>query len=229
MKSLAAALLCLATALTLRAEAEAEAILKAARMNPLGEPIELKAQLRSGSTSVPFRIVVRDGKVSYVFENPDQEILLGLGENEATLQERRGGKTSPVGPARWDDSVRGGLLSYEDLALQFLYWPNPKLLGEEDLERIPSYKIEVQAPSSSSQYGVVRVWIGKENGALVGIEGFDRDGKLIKRFKVVTVQKLGGQWMLKQMRIERLDPATRKVTGRMYLEITGKTEGAPAV
>jgi hypothetical protein len=27
--------------------------------------------------------------------------------------------------------------------------------------------------------------------------------------------------MLKQMRVERLDPATKKVTGRTYLEVTG--------
>ena len=37
-----------------------------------------------------------------------------------------------------------------------------------------------------------------------------RTYKLAKRFEVVSAQKIDGQWMLKQMRVERIDPATRK-------------------
>ena len=205
-----------------RADSEAEAILQAVRVNPLGKPITLDAQLRTGTDKVPFQIAVRDGKISYVFQDPPQEILLGLGEKSSTLEERRGGKSGPVSPARYDDPVRDGVLCYEDLALRFLYWKNPRLLGEEVVETMPAYKIEIQAPPTTSQYGVVRVWIGRQSGALLRIEGYDRNGKMVKFFKVVSGQKLDGQWMLKQMRIERLEPDSRKVTGRTYLEVLGK-------
>lgn len=204
----------------------ARAILEAARVNPLGNPITLNARIRAGSTSVPFEIRVQDGKVIYAFENPAQEILLGLGENSATLEERRGGRTAPISAARFDDSVRGGLLTYEDLALRFLYWPNPRLLGEETIRSFKAYQIEIPAPPGQSQYGVVRVWIARDNGAILRIEGYDTDGRLSKRFEIVSAQKLDGQWMLKQMRIERIDPETRKVTGRTYLEVTGKGDQA---
>ena len=214
-------LLCAALS-SLQAEPDAGQILAAARMNPLGDQIVLNARLRADATVVPFKIQVRDGTVSYVFENPEQEIILGLGEKSATLTERRGGKTSPVSPARYDDSVRGGLLSYEDLALRFLYWPNAKLLGDETIRSRQAYKIEIAAPQTESEYGAVRLWVDKESGALLRIEGYNKDGKLAKRFEVVSAQKLDGQWMLKQMRVERLDPETRKVTGRTYLEVTGK-------
>ena len=206
------------------ADADAEAILQAVRVNPLGKPITLNAQLRTGTDKVPFQIAVRDGKISYIFQNPSQEILLGLGEKSSTLEERSGGKTGAVSPARYDDPVRGGLLSYEDLALRFLYWKNPRLLGEEVVESLPANKIEIQAPPTTSQYGVVRVWIGRESGALLRIEGYDRNGRLAKSFKVVSGQKIDGQWMLKQMRVERLEPESRKVTGRTYLEILGKAD-----
>ena len=206
------------------ADADAEAILQAVRVNPLGKPITLNAQLRTGTDKVPFQIAVRDGKISYIFQNPSQEILLGLGEKSSTLEERRGGKTGAVSPARYDDPVRGGLLSYEDLALRFLYWKNPRLLGEEVVETLPAYKIEIQAPPTTSQYGVVRVWIGRQSGALLRIEGYDRNGRLAKSFKVVSGQKIDGQWMLKQMRVEQLEPEARKVTGRTYLEILGKAD-----
>lgn len=208
----------------LQADPDAEAILQSARVNPLGKPMTLDARLRAGNESIPFRIAVRDGKISYVFQAPDQEILLGLGDRVSTLEERRGGKSGAVAPARYDEPVRGGLLTYEDLALRFLYWKNPRLLGEETVESLPAYKIEIPAPPTASQYGVVRVWIGRDTGALLRIEGYDRSGKLAKSFRVVSGQKIDGQWMLKQMRIERIDPATRKVTGRTYLEVLGKAD-----
>ena len=205
-----------------RADSDAEEILKAARTNPLGRPMVLNAQLRAGGTKVPFQIAVRDGKIAYVFENPAQEILLGLGEDSSTLQERKGGKTQPVAPARYDDSVRGGLLTYEDLAMRFLYWENPKLLGEEKINTRLAYKIEIPAPPTATEYGVVRVWVDKNAGTLMQIEGYGRDGRLSKKFTVVSGQQIDGQWMLKQMRVERLDPETRKVALRTYLEILGK-------
>ena len=214
--------LVLLVAAAARADSDAEEILKAARTNPLGRPMVLNAQLRAGGTKVPFQIAVRDGKIAYVFENPPQEILLGLGEDSSTLQERKGGKTQPVAPARYDDSVRGGLLTYEDLAMRFLYWKNPKLLGEEKINTRLAYKIEIPAPPTATEYGVVRVWVDKNAGTLMQIEGYDRDGRLSKKFTVVSGQQIDGQWMLKQMRVERLDPETRKVALRTYLEILGK-------
>ncbi len=204
------------------ADEAAEAILRAARVNPLGKPLVLDAQLRGGEQKVPFQIAVKDGKISYAFTNPSQEILLGFGEDASTLEERRGGKAQPVSPARFDDSVRGGLLTYEDLALRFLYWKNPKLLGEEKVSGRTAFKIEIPAPPTATEYGVVRVWVDKAQGALLRIEGYDREGRLSKVFVVNSVQEIDGQGMLKQMRVERIDPATRKVALRTYLEILGK-------
>jgi hypothetical protein len=209
-------------AATVHADTEAEEILKSARTNPLGRPVVLNAQLRANGTKVPFQIAVRDGKISYLFENPSQEILLGLGEDSSTLQERKGGRAEPVAPARYDDSVRGGLLTYEDLAMRFLYWKNPKLLGEERVGPSNAYKIEIPGPPTATEYGVVRVWVDKNTGALTKIEGYDRKGRLSKKFTVVSIQKIDGQYLLKSMSVERVDPETRKVALRTYLEILGK-------
>ncbi len=213
--------------MAVRADSDAEAILRAARVNPLGKPVVLDAQLRAGEIKVPFQIAVRDGKISYRFENPPQEILLVLGNDDATLEERKGGRTRPVAPARFDDSVRGGLLTYEDLAMRFLYWKNPRLLGEEKVGPGTAFKIEIPAPAAATEYGAVRVWVDKSQGALMKIEGYDREGRLSKKFTVVTVQQIDGQWMLRQMRVERMDPATRQPALRTYLEILGKA--APQV
>ena len=202
-------------------EPSAEEILAAARMNPVGHAVALRAQLRAGSAKVPFLLEVRDGAVRYLFENPSEEIQLRLEESGSVLEEVKTGGANPVAVARLDDSVRGGLITYEDLALKFLYWKNPELLGSETVRSRDAWKIEVLSPADSSQYGAVRVWIDKASAALLRIEGYDREGKLAKRFEVVSAQKIDGQWMLKQMRVERIDPATRKTTGMTYLEVLG--------
>jgi hypothetical protein len=44
----------------------------------------------------------------------------------------------------------------------------------------------------------------------------------------VSAQKIDGQWMLRQMRVERIDPATRKTTGITYLEVLDALRSAPA-
>ena len=205
------------------AEPDAEAILHAARVNPLGQSISLKAQLRTDSATTPFQIVVDDA-VRYRFENPEQELILELRDDSSSLSERVGGKTAPVRPARFDDPVRGAGITYEDLSLRFLYWKNPKLLGEETIRSRKAWKIELQAARASSQYGVARLWIDQESGALLRIEGYNKDGKLFRRFEVISAQKIDGQWMLKQMRVETVDPETRKIRGRTYLEVLGKTD-----
>lgn len=205
-----------------RGEPDAEAILRAARLNPVGQKISLEAQLRTGSINMPFEIIV-DEAIRYRFQNPDQELILELREDSSSLSERVGGKTAPVKPARYDDSVRGTGITYEDLFLRFLYWKRPKLLGEDTIRSRKAWKIELQAWRTSSQYGVARLWIDQESGALLRIEGYNREGKLLRRFEVISAQKIDGQWMLKQMRVETLDPESNKILNRTYLEVLGKS------
>jgi len=203
-------------------EPEAGEILAAARMNPMGAAVTLEAQLRAGSVKVPFVIEVGEGAVRYGFNDPQQDIVLTLGESGSSLEERRDGSKSAVPVSKFDDSVRGGLITYEDLALRFLYWKNPGILNSETVRSRDAWKIEIPAHRGGSQYGVVRVWIDKESSAVLRIEGYDTAGRLVKRFEVVSAQKIDGQWMLKQMRVERIDPETRKNTGITYLEVLGK-------
>ena len=205
-----------------RGEPDAEAILRAARLNPAGQKISLQAQLRTSSIKMPFEIVV-DGTIRYRFENPDQELILELREDSSSLFERVGGKTASVKPARYDDPVRGTGITYEDLFLRFLYWKRPRLLGEDTIRSRKAWKVELQAWGTSSQYGVARLWIDQESGALLRIEGYNREGKLLRRFEVISAQKIDGQWMLKQMRVETLDPESSKIINRTYLEVLGKS------
>ena len=77
----------------------------------------------------------------------------------------------------------------------------------------------MKAPSRQSAYSNVYLWVDKEGGALMRMDGFDWSGQLAKRFEVISAQKIEGRWFLKQMRIEEFIPGTTKVRTRTYLEI----------
>ena len=205
----------------LRAQ-DAGEILQGARLTPTLRPAVLSARIRSEEKSSPLRLSLKDHVISYEFTDPTQVILLKLNAENTKLLETKDGKTLPVDSSHLHDQVRDTGVSYQDLSLGFLYWPRPILRGEEIVKTRPCWKIDLQAPSEEPVYGVARVWIDKESGAILRIEGYDKKGLLLRRFEIVSAQKIKGLWMLRQMRIESFVPGNSSPTSRCYLEVLGK-------
>jgi hypothetical protein len=147
---------------------------------------------------------------------------LRLGDNESRLEEVTKSGVEKVAPAQFDHKVRGTSVTYEDLALRFLYWQTGRVTGENMIRTVACWKLEMKAPSRQSQYSNVWLWVGKENGALMKMEAYDWNAKLAKRFEVVSGQKIDDRWFLKEMRIEEMDTSTGKVKTRTYLDIKKK-------
>ena len=182
-----------------------QTILKTVRMAEASQNSNLTGSIRTGPKTLPFRLISSRGTIRYEFTNPPQVIQLRLGEKEARLEEINGsGKAEKVSPKRFDDRVRDTDISYEDLSMGFLYWPNATIQGEQTMLLQKCWIIRVEPGSrKDSQYSKVDLWISKKNGALMQAEAFDAAGKLSRRFKVISGQSVGdGLWMLKEMRIE---------------------------
>jgi hypothetical protein len=197
----------------------AKDILANVRMQQAMRELNLQGQLRENALVVPFRLTQQGPVIRYSFTNPDEALQLRLGPNDSRLEEVTRAGVEKITPAKFDKKVRGTGITYEDLALKFLYWPNAKITGEEMIRTRNCWKIELHAPSHESQYSSVNLWIDKGGGALMRLEGYDWKGLLVKRFEVVSAQKIEGQWFLKQMRIEEFQPGGSKVISRTYLEI----------
>jgi hypothetical protein len=216
-------LLVLAPVRGLAADPDPQELLKVARMASTQQEAFLRGRLRSGPQSAPFTLQVDFGKLRFAFENPERVYEVRLEEDSSGVYDAKGrslrrGMQEPV--------AEGAPVTVEDLSLGFLYWPDARLLGEENVRGRGAWKIELRPGRRGSEFAVVRVWLDRASGALLRIEGFDWEGKLLRRFEVVSGQRIDGRWMLKQMRIEKFAPdnATRPVD-RSYLEILGK-EGA---
>jgi len=206
----------------LAASANPDEILRAARLSPTAQPATLRAQIRGEGTPTPLTIRLKDRVIRYEFTNPGQTILLKLEPGHTRLLEKIGSETKEITSARLHEPVRDTGVTYQDLSLGFLYWPRPVLQGEETVKTRPAWKIDLQAPVGEPLYGVARVWIDKESGAILRIEGYDKQGLLLRRFEIVSAQKIGGLWMLKQMRIESFAPGNSEPLTRRYLEVLGK-------
>ena len=197
----------------------AREILDQVRLQQSQQQLDLQGQLRSDATVIPFRITQTGPVIRYTFTNPAEVVQLRLGEDGARLDLVLQNSTKKFSSSRLDERIGGTAVTYGDLALKFLYWPDAQVIGADTLRTRNCWKLRLAAPSKDAPYATVLLWVDKESGALMRMEGYDGKGQLKKRFEVVSAQKIEGRWFLKQMRIEEMEPGASKVRSRSYLEI----------
>ena len=211
----------LALTLSVRAAAppSAQEILESVRMLETRQQLDLDGQLRQNDTVIPFHITQNGPVIRYLFTDPDEVLQLRLEENGSRLDLVTDDGAEKFPPEKLHEKIRGTGVTYEDLALKFVYWPDGRVLGDETVHARSCWKLQLTAPSRDSEYANVFLWVDKKSGALMRLEGYDAGGKLLKRFEVVAAQKIDNRWFLKQMRVEEIQPGTNKVQSRTYLEI----------
>ena len=197
----------------------AKDILDSVRMIESRQQIDLQGQVRQEDMVIPFRLVQNGSLIRYSFTNPDETLQLRLGENSSRLDLVTDAGMEKVGLSKLQEQIRGTIVTYGDLAFKFLYWPAAHVSGEESVRTRKCWKLQLHAPSRESQYSNVLLWVDKASGALMRMEGYDWNAQLVKRFEVVSAQKIEGRWFLKQMRVEQLQPGTNHIQARAYLEI----------
>ena len=173
---------------------------------------------------IPFQLQLKGPEFDYKFANPPETIKLQLTDNGSVLTDEKATGQQVLAGSKLSEPVRGTDITYEDLSLRFIYWKNAKYEGEQRVRTITCSIVLVQPSARNSEYGSVRLWIAKDRGALIKAEGYNWQGKAIKRFEVISAQQIEGKTIFKQIRIERLDPQNSKVVSRTYLELDS-TEG----
>jgi hypothetical protein len=89
-----------------------------------------------------------------------------------------------------------------DLGLEFFHWPQQRALRAEMSRSRPCRVLESETPHPvAGGYARVLSWIDNETGGVLQAEAYDRQGKLLKKFALGSIQKVQGQWRLQEMRI----------------------------
>ena len=112
-----------------------------------------------------------------------------------------------------DDALGREILArLADLGLEFLHWPEQRLVKNE-MRRGRSCKVleSTNPQPGKGAYSRVRSWIDSESAQLIRAEAYDSENRLLKEFSVGSVKKVRGRWELKDMEIrnEQTDSLTR--------------------
>lgn len=206
------------------------------RHNSSGQKMDSTGHLRTSSgKKVPFSMRMDQGEVSFSFTGPDETIALDLsGPRQVVRASDGGGAMKEVPSERFGKAIRGTDANFEDIALRFLYWSGASFETEEDGKRVVDsvatrdcFKIRANNPRREGPYAAVFAWVDKESGALMRVQGYDWSGKCVKQFEVISARKVDKVWVLKEMRIDRINPATGKVVARTWLYLD-KNKKKPA-
>lgn len=200
-------------------QSTAEQILAQVRFQQSQQQLDLHGDLRSDATIIPFRITQTGPIIRYTFSNPPEVLQLKLGPKNSQLELMKDASTKSFSLARLQEKIGGTDVTFADLALRFLYWPNPQFISSDSVRTRACWKLRLHPPDKDAQYSTVVLWVDQESGAIMRMEAYNWQNRLAKRFEVVSAQKIDGRWFLKQMRIEAMQPGTNKVQSRSYLEI----------
>lgn len=188
---------------------------------------DVMGSIRKGRAKVPFSLSSRGDTIAFQYkqDNAWKRFDVRIREKNADLYQVEGKNARQMPPQAYTQTIAGTDVCYEDLSLRFLYWKGGKVTQNTADSRIKGrdcYIVEVANPTPSvGQFAWVRIWVDKENGTSWQIDGYDRQGKLRKRFTITSVQKLSdGSWFFKQMKLEVRNPENPSRTLSLnYLEM----------
>ncbi len=208
----------------------AQQILEGARISATLTKLDegLSGNLKKSGSNIPITLFLKGKDIQFQFSEKKNDwriFHMRIGDENFNLFEIINGKTTEFPAKKIVDPLAGTDLTYEDLALRFFYWPNPRLEGTEDVGGQPCYKLRVDKPKGSSgQYEVVYVWVHTKFGAFMRIRGHDKNGGLVKEFQVESVMKVADNvWTLRKMQVATCDPSN----GGRRVSITDVTFDEP--
>lgn len=196
---------------------DANAILQGARtaatLTNLAEG--LSGALKKDGRTVPVTLFLKGKNIQFQFaevKDTWQGYHMQLNDDSFDLFEIVNGKLVKFPDAKLVQPIAGTDVTYEDLAMRFFYWPNPKLEGVENINGEDCYKIKVDKPKNSAgRYAAVYIWVHRKFGAFMRIAGYDKGGGLVKEFVVEEVMPVTDKiWSLKKMQVSTHDPVANR-------------------
>lgn len=197
----------------------ADQVLKLVRYSYTVTDQEFEARLRKDFQLIPFKLSLRPNYLRFRFEDPPQAVHLDTSEAELVLREVVKGSNEPIPPERYADTIRGTDITYEDLAMRFLYWPNPQILEQTKIKTRSAWKLRLINPDNRGPYGLVDVWIDKASGGLIKLEGYAHgpNPRMVKDFEVSHGRKIGDVWIADILRVRSFQDGKKE--GTTWLEI----------
>lgn len=207
---------------------DANTMIRGIRLSATLQQMDLNGVIqKDGQADVPVSLFVRENNMQFHLSDKDR-FHIRMGDESAKLMTvvDDKGTTRDFPANKLTQRIAGTDVTYEDLTLRFLYWPNAQLEGEEKIRGEDCYKIRINNPGKEGAFGVVYVWVHQKYGAFWQIRAHDFKGKALKEFQVNEVMKLpdGKSYTIKEMLVNTLAPDLR-VVSKTYLRFSKPKAG----
>jgi len=182
----------------------------------------LQGNLTHNGKKTPITIFLKGKNIQFQFlEGKTWRVFhLRLNDDKYDLFEIIDGKTIDFPRNKLTESIAGTDLTYEDLALRFFYWPNPKLEAAQKVGLEDTWKLRLSKPAGAAgNYFAVYVWVHQKFGAFMKIHGHSKNGELLKEFQVEDVMKVSEKvWTLRKMQVATYKGGRRSSITDMTLD-----------
>ncbi len=204
-----------------------EHLLMTARYVTTLQKHDLKGQLRKDGKKVPVILFLnrKQGDIQFQYLPEGQKdwkkariFHMRLKADRYDLFELKDGKTLDFPASKLSESIEKTDLTYDDLAMRFLYWPGGVVTGSEKIKGQDCWKIRLNNPGKSGLYRTVVASVHKKAGALMQVNGYDAKGRAIKQFQISDLMKVGKSYTLRRMRVNTFEPVSHKILGTTYVE-----------
>ena len=120
------------------------------------------------------------------------------------------------------NSIRGTDISYDDIVMRFLDWPNPVLLKVEKAKGGKAWKIRCANPNKTQLYSIVDVWVSQKSAAIVRMNAYNQKRRIIKSFEVDSIQQIKGDWFVETMIVRTYPDDAKSKTTSSFLKLVPK-------
>lgn len=107
--------------------------------------------------------------------------------------------------------IPGTDISWMDLSLSFLWWPNAQTVGREDVRGQSCWVVDIPAPDAFAGCAGVRLWISPRINIMLKAEAYDPNNKPMRRFEVKSFKRINNRWVIKDIELTSLPARTRTV------------------
>ncbi len=116
-------------------------------------------------------------------------------------------------PAQLNLSFAGSDFWAADLGLEFLHWPQQRVIKKEMRKSVFCDVLESANPKPlPGGYSRIVSWFGAnrpDETVLVHADAYDVQGKLLKEFDPKKLEKLNGAWQLEEMELRNVQTGSR--------------------
>jgi len=118
-----------------------------------------------------------------------------------------GPQLAPAPAPAWNERIQGSDVTWLDVSLGFLWWKNPRLVGEEKVKGRLCDIVEVDPPLPIPGCDRVRIFLDRELKVLMRAEELNTVGQTTRRMWVRSVKRMQDdsgeeRWMVRDLEVE---------------------------